>query len=158
MPPASRTAGQQVPAQKRTSAWDLLRKSRSKQIESAELPAKERAVNFPKDRSMGQLRVQDAGSVRQLNYWFHWTDTGEAASQYLGEAQGEVHVPAGKRLSLTVNQSASKDLSWLLKLGPDDLYGLGFSVLLVEPDKPSDGCMEHIAHLTGLRRFELGPY
>ncbi len=149
------TAAQQTPVEKRSSAWDLLRKSRSKQTESAKIPTKERVVNFPKDRSLGQLYIQDAGSVRQLNYWFHWTDTGEAASQYLGEAQGEVHVPAGKRLFLTVNQTAWKDLSWLSKLGPDDLYGLGFSVLLAEPDKPSDQCMEHIAHLTGLKHLGL---
>lgn len=155
MLPVSVTAAQQMPVEKRSSAWDLLRKSRSKQTESTEIPTKERVVNFPKDRSLGQLYIQDAGSVRQLNYWFHWTDTGEAASQYLGEAQGEVHVPAGKRLFLTVRRTAWKDLSWLSKLGPDDLYGLGFSVLLAEPDKPSDRCMEHIAHLTGLRHLGL---
>jgi hypothetical protein len=155
MLPASVTAAQQTPAEKRTSAWDLLRKSRSKQTESAETPTKERVVNFPKDRSVGQLRVQDAGSVRQLNYWFHWTDTGEPLLQYLGEAQGEIHVPAGKRLFLTVNQTGWKDLSWLSKLGPDDLYGLSFSILLTEPAKPSDGCMEHIAHLTGLKHLSL---
>jgi Leucine-rich repeat (LRR) protein len=155
VPPGSRVAARQTPAEKRSSAWDLIRKSRSKQTGSAETPAKERVVYFPKDRSVGQLYIKDAGSVRQLNYWFHWTDTGEAASQYLGEAQGEVRVPASKRLSLTVNQTGWKDLSWLSKLGPDDLYGLGFSVLLVEPDKPSDQCMEHIAHLTGLKHLSL---
>jgi len=155
MLPVSVTAARQTPAQKRTSAWDLIRKSRAKQTESAEIPAKERVVYFPKDRPVGQVYIKDAGSVRRLNGWFHWTDTGEPASQYLGEAQGEVRVPAGKRLSLTVNQTAWKDLSWLSKLGPDDLYGLGFSVLLVEPDKPSDECMEHIAHLTGLKHLSL---
>lgn len=155
VPPGSRVAAQQTAVEKRSSAWDLLRKSRAKQTESAETPTKERVVNFPKDRSLGQLYIKDAGSVRRLNGWFHWTDTGEAASQYLGEAQGEVHVPAGKRLFLTVRRTAWKDLSWLSKLGPDDLYGLGFSVLLAEPDKPSDQCMEHIAHLTGLKHLAL---
>jgi Leucine-rich repeat (LRR) protein len=155
MPAVSVTAAQQTPVEKRSSAWDLLRKSRSKQTESAETPTKERVVHFPKDRSLGQLYIKDAGSVKRLNYWFHWTDTGEAALQYLGEAQGEVHVPAGKRLFLTVRQTGWKDLSWFSKLGPDDLYGLGFSVLLAEPDKPSDQCMEHIAHLTGLKHLGL---
>ena len=46
---------------------------------SAVSQTKERVVHFPNDRSSGQLRIQDEGSVRQLNYWFHWTDTGEPA-------------------------------------------------------------------------------
>lgn len=65
LPLGSRASARQLAAEKRTSAWDLIRKSRSKQAESAETPTKERVVYFPKDRSVGQLRIEDAGSVNR---------------------------------------------------------------------------------------------
>jgi len=113
-----------------------------------------RIVHFPKDRSVGQLSIRDAGAVRELTYWFHWTGGGPNW-EYLCEAQGDVHVPLGKQSSLNINRTASRDLSWLSRLGPDDLYELGITVLLTDPAKPSDECMIHIAHLTGLKSLRL---
>jgi hypothetical protein len=115
-----------------------------------------RIVHFPNDRSLGQLRIQDAGAVRQLNYWFHWTDTGEPQTEYLCEAQGDVQVPARKRLFLAVSKTGLPDVSWLSNLKPDDLYGLTLQALPTDRVRPSDGYMEHIARLTGLKSLALG--
>jgi len=114
-----------------------------------------RIVHFPKDRSVGQLSIRDAGAARELTYWFHWTGIQGPDWEYLCEAQGDVHIPPGKQLSLNVNQTAWRDLSWLSRLGPDDLYGLGIIALPGDPVKPSDACMPHIACLTGLKSLNL---
>ena len=114
-----------------------------------------RIVHFPKDRSVGQLSIRDAGAARELKSWFHWTDIQGPSWEYLCEAQGDVHISPGKQLSLNVNQTAWRDLSWLSRLGPNDLYELGITVLLTDPAKPSDECMIHIAHLTGLKSLCL---
>src|SRR4030042_1557355 len=81
-----------------------------------------RIVHFPKDRSVGQLSIRDAGAARELTSWFHWTGIQGPNWEYLGEAQGDVHISPGKQLSLNVNQAAWRDLSWLSRLGPDELY------------------------------------
>ena len=112
-------------------------------------------VHFPADRSLGKLYTRDANTVRELTYWFHWTGTGEGEREYLCEAQGDVQVPAGKRLSLTVSKAGSRDLSALSQLMPDDLYGLGFEVSLAGSMTLSEGWMKHIAHLTGLKSLAL---
>lgn len=113
-----------------------------------------RTVQFPSDYSVGQLSIQDAGQVRRITDWFHWGYAEQWDS--LGEAQGDVHVPAGKRLRLSLNKTAWRDLSWLSKLRPDDLYMLLLPALSSDPVKPSDGCMPHIARLAGLRSLNLG--
>jgi len=116
--------------------------------------SKGRIAHFPGDRSVGQLSIQDSSRVRRITYWFHWGDPTEW--EYLGQAQGDVHVPAGKRLRLSLNKTAWRDLSWLSKLRPDDLYMLLLPALSTDPVKPSDGCMPHIARLAGLRSLNLG--
>ncbi|MBA7646149.1 hypothetical protein ES703_53911 [subsurface metagenome] len=123
--------------------------AKAKEGESGEV----HVVHFPADRSVGQLSVQDVTRVRRITYWFHWGDPTEW--EYLCEAKGDVHVPAGKRLSLTVNKTGWRDLSWLTKLRSDDLYRLSITVLLSDPIKPDDRCMPLIAHLTGLKFLAL---
>jgi len=122
--------------------------------EEARVSGGARIVHFPADRSLGKLYTQDADTVRELTYWFHWTGTGEGELEYLCEAQGDVHVPEGKRLSLTVSKAGSRDLSALSKLRPDDLYGLGFEVSLAGPVTLSEGWMKHIAHLAECTQLE----
>ena len=70
-----------------------------------------RIVHFPEDRSLGQLYIRDAKNTRELSYWFHWTETGEADWEFLSDARGDIHVPADKHLSLTINRAARQDLS-----------------------------------------------
>ncbi|MFC1739414.1 leucine-rich repeat domain-containing protein, partial [Planctomycetota bacterium] len=116
-----------------------------------------RVVHFPKDRSLGALKVQDSDRVRQIKDFHYWIDNTSwyEQAEYLGEAMGDVTIPAGKRLALFVNKTAWKDLSPLSKLGPDDLYMLRLPGLESEPTRPDNRCMQHIAGLTGLKALNL---
>jgi Leucine-rich repeat (LRR) protein len=109
-------------------------------------------VHFPEDRSLGKLYIQDMKESKEFEFWFHWTRVGEE-SEYLCEAKGDVRVPAGKRLSLTINPAALNDLSGLSKLRPDDLYGMGFNISQRNP--ATDDCLLHLAHLTGLKSLNI---
>ncbi|MHC4639336.1 MAG: leucine-rich repeat domain-containing protein, partial [Planctomycetota bacterium] len=114
-------------------------------------------VHFPSDRSLGKLYIQDAGIVRQIKTFHHWIDGADWGNyaEYLCEAQGDVTIPAGKRLALFVNRAAWRDLSPLSKLRPDDLYMLTLPNFMPESVKPDDRCMPHIAGLTGLKVLGL---
>jgi len=151
------------PREKRTSTWDLIRKQRIQNSNAAESPAKEssitglqskqRVVRFPINRSLGALHVQDESATRKIETFHHSIDGTEWED--IGEAQGNVTVPAGKRLSLTISPERWKDLSPLSKLMPDDLYSLEFRSPK-EAAKPDDRCMPHIAYLTGLKYLGFG--
>jgi hypothetical protein len=103
---------------------------------------------------VGQLYVRDEGADRKLTYYFHWTGIDGPYWEYFCEAQGDVRVPAGKRLRLTVNVDSWHDLSWLTKLQPDDLYGLGF-VIVSNRVRPGDARLKPVTHLTGLKELSL---
>ncbi len=117
--------------------------------------SKERIIHFPADRSLGQLMVQDAGTKRQIESFYYWITNEYTEWQLLGKATGDVIVPAGKRLALSVSQSGWKDLSPLSKLGPDDLYMLSIYGPYSRGRKPDNRCMPHIAHLRGLKVLKL---
>lgn len=94
-----------------------------------------RTLRFPEDRSLGYLYTmlpQDL-TVEQL-----------------GEAKGEIQVDAGLHVWLQVEFNAAADLSPLVKLAPDDLYGIDLSATLVTDDQ-----LRHLAGLTGLRNLLL---
>jgi len=116
----------------------------------------QRVLHFPKDRSLGALNIQDTGIKRKIESFHYWIDG--TSWEYLGEAKGEVAIPAGKRVALMLNISSFKDLSPLSKLEPNDLDMLLFPFLFPnEMDTaPDDTCMLHIAHLTGLTELNLG--
>jgi hypothetical protein len=64
---------------------------------------KERVLHFPPHRSLGVLMVQDAGTgspTTDSHFWLNW--------EYLGNAVGNVTVPAGKRLCLSVDKVTVK--------------------------------------------------
>ena len=125
-------AERRKPREKRISTWELIRKQRIQNLKAAKSPAeenkstkpqgKERIVHFPKNRSLGRLMIQDANLVRNIQTFYYWTGTGDSEWEYLAEAQGDVKIPAGKRLSLSIDRNAWKDMSSLSNLGPDDLY------------------------------------
>lgn len=117
---------------------------------------KERIIHFPKDRSIGQLKVKDAGIKRQIKSFHYWITEGNTKWELLGEATGDVVVPEGKLLALDVSQSGWRDLSCLSRLRPDELYKLSIPGPYPSGPMPGDSIMPHIAHLTGLRVFELG--
>ena len=126
--------------------------------ETAGAESEERILHFPKERSLGRIMVINANIERQIKT-FHFTVDGvdwhHRQAEYLGEAQGDVIIPAGKKTALILNKNAIKDLSPLLNLKPDDLYM--FSNMLTATNYPSvSKSMRYIAHLTGLKDLELG--
>lgn len=109
-------------------------------VQSAEPNATdgERTISFPNDVSMGKLSVRDLGSTEAED----WTD--------LGEARGDVTVPAGKELQLIVGPKHSGDLSPLADLGPTDLQELHMKEVQV-----GDAGLAHLKDLTSLRLLNL---
>jgi len=98
----------------------------------------ERTVHFPKDFSLGLLRIRDCSSQR----WQDWTDW--------VSARGDVLVPAGKELQLSVYE-AFEHRSYLSSLGPDDIQELYLS----SPDL-ADADLVHVKGLSGLESLFLG--
>ncbi len=114
-----------------------------------------RVVHFPRNRSLGALSVQDVNVKRQIETFYHWING--TSWESFSEARGEVTVPAGKRLWLSVGKDAWKDLSPLSRLAPDALYRLSLPYVSPGEEKaaPDDRCMRHVAHLTGLKVLDL---
>ena len=150
------------PREKRTSTWDLIRKQRIQNSKATEPPAKEssisdtqskqRIVRFPINRSLGTLHIQDVTAIRKIETYHHWIDGTEWEN--FGEAKGDVTIPAGKRLGLTISPKEWKDLSPLSDLRADDIYSLGFRSTK-EGSKLDDRCMPYIVHLSGLKILML---
>ncbi|MBN1505775.1 MAG: hypothetical protein JW955_02960 [Sedimentisphaerales bacterium] len=117
-----------------------------------------RILRFPKDRPVGQIHVQDEAAGRELTSWFHWAGINGLPGTpwvYFGEAQGDVRIPAGKWVRLTINVESWHDLAWLTKLRPDDLYSLGFAYT-DRRVKPGDARLKPVTHLTGLKELSFG--
>ncbi|WP_298440251.1 hypothetical protein [Geobacter sp.] len=96
-----------------------------------------RTVRFPGDRPLGTLFVRERASGNFLDW------------KRLGEAQGDVAVPAGKSLRLDIREGgAAAGIDLLASLAPDDLqacflYGAG------------DDDLTHILRLAGLEELYL---
>ncbi|NLE57068.1 MAG: hypothetical protein GX616_01815 [Planctomycetes bacterium] len=88
----------------------------------------------------------------------------------LGELRGDITVPPGKLLMLSIALPAegSLDLSWLSQFAPDDLHSLSilsaapYSPYALPTDKssqpklrPAGDIMPYVMRLTGLRRLSL---
>ena len=121
--------------------------------------SKERILGFPKDRSLGMLKIQDVNTVRQIKDFHHWItkpDWWDFDWEYLCEAQGDVNIPVGKRAGLFItNPAAWRDLSPLKELKPDDLYILSISGCYQDVPRSRDKCMDHLKVLTGLKVLVL---
>ena len=114
----------------------------------------ERVVRFPADRSIGRLYILDADAKRRVKD-FHRSIDG-IKWEYLGQATGDVAVPAGKRLFLDLNHVASRDLSSLSELDPGDLYKLNCRSTSRETPILADGSwMRNLSRLTGLKELQL---
>jgi len=132
--------------------------------ETADEQGKERILHFPKERSLGMIKIMDANIKRQIQTsrydsldsvgWDDWEDWKKA--EYLGEAQGDVIIPKGKKAALFLNKEAIKDLSPLLNLKPDDLYMLShIPIAWNKNPRLSAKCMKYISHLAGLKNLYL---
>jgi len=152
--------------EKRASTWELVRKQQIQKTKVEDSPVeelksirpqgKERIVRFPKERSLGRLMIQDANAVGNIHAFSYWTGAGDSEWEYFAEAQGDVIVPAGKRLSLSIDRNAWQDLSPLKNLDSEDLYKLSFAGMVDDYSwSPDDRCMPYISHLTGLKILML---
>ena len=95
---------------------------------------RERVVHFPKEVSLGLLHIRGQGSKQE------WTA--------LGEALGEVTVPAGKELWLLVRDKQA--LTQLQVLYSGDLEVLSISEFTV-----TDAGLVHVGNLTSLQELWL---
>ena len=78
------------------------------------------------------------------------TDGSPLPEPSLGPAVGAVSVPKDREVSLVVSYDGSLYLAWLDSLGPNDLQGLEF----ITTGLTDDG-LQHIEHLSGLKRLDL---
>lgn len=101
-------------------------------------------IHFPKDRSMGMLYI---GKLRTMDphWWQGW--------ELVGEAKGDMQVPIGKDVRLNVSTEASKDISPLASLGPNDIQVIAFS--FARNSMIDDTGLAHLAGLTGLKQLGL---
>ena len=95
-----------------------------------------RVLHFPNDRSLGTLRLSDSAYT---------------PGKPLGPAQGNVTIPAGKEVDLTISDPTPEDLAALENLRPSDLCGLR-----IRSKTFSDNDIKPISHLTGLQWLTIG--
>jgi Leucine-rich repeat (LRR) protein len=118
----------------------------------------QRVLHFPNDRSLGELKIQDADTAGPTKVFYNigkpdWWMSGWV---YLGEAKGDVTIPAGKVVALRISKPEQwRDLSPLRRLDKDALYLLNIEGSYDHGPKPRDASMKYIAHLTGLQRLEI---
>jgi hypothetical protein len=118
----------------------------------------QRVLHFPKNRSLGIVKIQDAETVSRIKEFYNmgkpnwWMPNWE----FLGEAKGDVVIPAGKVAALRISEPQQwRDLSGLGRLNKDDLYFLCIEGSKNNGPRPGNACMKYIARLTGLKRLEI---
>lgn len=112
-----------------------------------------RVLHFPPNRSLGMLHTHDPSLRRQTGI-FNVNDGGLYDKWvYIGEAQGDVRVPEGWPIRLSVGKNAWRDLSPLAHIPPDAIE----EITLQYDEEIDDRCMPFLARLTGLKILHLGP-
>lgn len=125
-------------------------------------PFGQRILNFPKDRSVGEV------------YSRPWSDYYDSNIPRLAAAQGRVVVPAGHFAVYKPNRAAMSDWTFLKSIGTTDLDGLDFTsapildadykmirrfptlrVLRLGGTVNSGVALRHIEHMTRMRHLDL---
>lgn len=103
-----------------------------------------RILRFPSDRAVGAVywRMPDGKPYTYAMYSDQWRP--------IGRTRGTVRLPAKAEVRLNVGKTASRDLTWLDDLGPDDVQALN----LYRSDV-RDEALRPITRLTGLRAIQL---
>ncbi len=100
-----------------------------------------RIVHFPKDRACGRLMIRDIDPNQRSKLLYGW--------ELLGQAQGDVTIPAGKQLRLEVFRDET-DISFISELGSGDLESLSLGQTdIVDED------FVHLRDLMGLLELDL---
>jgi Leucine-rich repeat (LRR) protein len=102
-----------------------------------------RVLHFPKDRSLGTLKVpidksKSSYELATNGYGPDW--------DYFGQARGDVRVPKDKRVMLQISRPY-QDWSPLAKLQPDDLF-------MIIVDSSFESVHNFMKHIGGLRELE----
>ncbi len=134
--------------QKRPSAWELLRRYAEQKAKITDTQSKERVVHFPKNRSIGRLYLVE----KRLPKDCLWHEVLVWEREWLGEAQGDVRVPADKMLRLDVGKNAWKGGRPFAGLKADDIQILNF----FQYPHAGDSVLKDVARLTGLEVLFLG--
>jgi len=123
-------------------------------VEAPKVPAPARTLSFAEAYSLGVVYVRDADAVSLEGAGaFGLRGWGIEREPYAC-ARGDVHVPAGKRITLSVRGTDVTDERYLAALewlGPDDLWGLEFHA--VRPIFIAEHLIAPIARLSGLREL-----
>ncbi len=101
-----------------------------------------RVLRLPDDRTVGWIRIRKDGDYDTSSTLHHWDSPIDAV--------GRLEIPAHHQVQLAVNGKAARDLSFLQRLGHDDIYLLDIGARHVNDDN-----LTHVAHLTGLSALEL---
>jgi len=128
--------------QARPTISDLLGKYQTKQTSVENPPSKDRVVHFPKDRSIGRVYLvkRQPAKERLWHYVFGWVE------KDLGEARGDVKVPAYGMLRLDIRGDVWRKAKPFTAIGPNDIQILN----LYQCNDIDDYFMSQIRHLTGL--------
>ncbi|MDX9975620.1 MAG: M56 family metallopeptidase [FCB group bacterium] len=113
-----------------------------------------RIIHFPPDRTLGVLSVATAPVAMRFRLGPNY----DAVDRWeiIGPAQGDVAVPAGREVKLTIQGVAlHQDLSPLLNLGPNDLHALEVFCYYDESLPVDQRVMPYIVGLTGLRELDI---
>ncbi len=108
-----------------------------------------RVLHFPADRAMGIVSTRPASGdyatpVPERGFVHVW--------QPLGVARGDVQVPGGVDVRLVISLDASRDLSGLDQLAPEDIQ-----FLELKHSHLDDDGLRQVGRLTGLRNLNLIP-
>ena len=148
---------QQTDTGKRTSTWDLVRKAKTQKTDSVKKSVPMRVIHFPNERSVGELMIR-GGNAGEKSTPFGYPFE-QIRWERFGHARGDVKVPTGKLVHLTLfnwTWQNPANLSFLKELNPNDIYSLTLSPEWFPGGRsPDDNCMPYIGHLTGLKTLNL---
>jgi len=112
----------------------------------------QRVLHFPKDQAIGQIvLIEDSYVKPEISREFH-PGYVFAPSHYLGEARGDVVIPAGQCACLHLGGpgvTRRQCFDCLGSLNPDDVQDLDF----LDPLRVDDAFLPYIARLTGITHF-----
>jgi hypothetical protein len=107
------------------------------------LSLESKTLQFPSDRSMGEVWIRQRGSIRKEDW------------RKLGKAQGSVTITKNYEINLKISRAGSTDLSPLVLLKPDDINTLSFNGINTSGTYIDDIGLRCISRLTSLKELNL---
>jgi hypothetical protein len=119
-------------------------------------PTPARILRFAGEASIGVVYLQDEDLIVPEIVKGFEPGHAHADLEEFSRAQGEIHIPAGKRVTLCLRGpgvTPQRYLAAIESLGPDDLYGLQF--FSPQPIRLDDSLIAPLAKLTGCGPWTL---